>query len=146
MPKLLIWWFFGSICPYIDLFCIFNAYPAIHKHCQVMRKLGICKLANFFFHYGYYYMYIFFFLNIFCEFSEIDLPICMKFSDQIDIIIWTLLQIIDDIYFLSWQLMIHIPPSVCKRAELLLELLYSTLKQLSHELSWFFIEVHIQIN
>lgn len=48
-------WFFlggGELCPFVELFCVFNAYPAIHYvfSCQVMRENGVCGLALYFFH------------------------------------------------------------------------------------------------
>lgn len=46
------WFFGGELCPFVELFCVFNAYPAIHYvfSCQVMREHGVCGLALYFFH------------------------------------------------------------------------------------------------
>lgn len=44
--------FGGELCLFVELFCVFNAYPAIHYvfSCQVMREHGVCGLALYFFH------------------------------------------------------------------------------------------------
>lgn len=43
---------FCKTCPFIELFCVVNAYPTIHnvKHWQVVWEHGEFELAHFFFH------------------------------------------------------------------------------------------------
>lgn len=59
--------FFLQVMPFIKLFCIFNAYLAIHHVylCQVIGECGVCELGHFFFHFNLQYNQSFYTLCIF---------------------------------------------------------------------------------